>query len=101
MEHEALDKLLQQRDIPAPRSSLAEDIIAQAVNRPSFVKGAPERGWRKFIFDLQTGLALPHPVMTLAFVLFLGMVLGVEAEALTALSQEDVSSFLYIDEEWL
>ena len=102
MERDDLDIILSKRHIEPPQDDLAERIIARAVRSP---QRRSLKTRQRIVRDLFSGFLLPQPALVLSFVLFLGVMAGMEMEASAALAQEDVSSFLYVDtqvdEDWL
>jgi hypothetical protein len=89
-----LDQILQRRFIPSPASNLASRIIEAARE--------PKKKRRFYLVqEIFQMMEIPRPAYALAVCLVIGLVLGIQIDNAVNISEQDLLSFVEIDDDWL
>ena len=105
--HNDIDQMLSKRAMPQARPHLAEMIIAAA--NPKVARDQ-KPAWRDIFSALQDAFVLPHPVLALVFILFIGVSFGLATDTAEAAQEisttHELSSFMKVKDsfdigEWL
>ncbi len=97
MDDKTLDELMRARRVPLMRSNLCERIVGAALCGAS---QDSHNGVRDWVLALVQGLALPRPAVSMAFVVLIGMVMGVglDVGGFLVSARSDPSGYIQVDD---